>query len=233
MLAKYRLMEEGLDALHSNDPRKRAFRFIIAEVTEYGHVSMKWNYLDWKCNEEAITERLNASSASQHDSESVLPKQIRELKRINDPRDVESEARAMITELESSEAAGDETMWYYFLCNGKKGSWRIEDQHWTPLSQVGDFNKTKWLARERSQFPVFMRVSLVDPYLKMPWHFECLYNLLPADWRPRCGNYAFTMSAPGSVSYRSANFSTTISLTMRPSRQTQSPGHISMISTIL
>ncbi|GAB1320461.1 hypothetical protein MFIFM68171_10671 [Madurella fahalii] len=166
ILAKYRLMQESFDALRSNDPRKLAFRFIISEVTEYGHVNMKWDYMDWKCNEEAIAGRLNGSSPPQHDTEALLPRQIRELKRINDPEDGKSEARAMIKELESPKAVENEALWSYFIYDGKKGSRRMEDQHWTPLSRASDFSKMKRLARERGQFPVFMRT----------WHLR-FYNV--------------------------------------------------------
>jgi hypothetical protein len=151
-------MEEGLDALRSDDPRKRAFRLAIATVTEYGGVEMKWKYPGWGCTEEDISQILDDSSPALFDPETAFARHVQELKRIIDPPDVFNEAQSMIKKLESQEPVQDEAPWSYFLCDSAGDNRRMEDRQWTPLRKPSDFGTMNHLAKQQKKVPVLLRV---------------------------------------------------------------------------
>lgn len=160
MLAKYRLMKEGVVGAASDGSTRPQFEFVVTNITEFGDVQMERNYLDWTCTFQDVLERMEASSRPGYGPQDAIPRQLRQLERIELPEDAAQEAQAMMAELKSPPPAGeDQAGWVYFLCDGSgKDARRMEDRTWVRIRDPYDFMSMKRSSRRQGLWPVTVRV---------------------------------------------------------------------------
>ncbi|KAL2024424.1 hypothetical protein VTK56DRAFT_8235 [Thermocarpiscus australiensis] len=155
MLAKYYLMKIGPYLSPEEQPSPQ-LQFLISDITEFGHVDMKWFNLSWTCTEEEVVERLEGYSCPSYRPETVVPRQLKELECIHHPEGAFNQAQAMIQELLAQRPVENEPSWSYFLCDNT-GHRHIEEQQWIPLGGPKEFRTMKQEARRRGMRPVLIR----------------------------------------------------------------------------
>src|SRR5690242_9135213 len=161
MLAKYRLMETGVD-VSPKDPRNPLFRFAVTDVTEFGDVKMQWRTLPWSCAENAVVRCLEAFSRPLFTPESILATHLKRLEIIHGPEDAAKEAQDLANELKFQQPIKDDPEWTYFLCGGNDATVPMEERDWQPLRRMpNDFKIMKRNSREVGKWPIIVRVSQI------------------------------------------------------------------------
>jgi len=159
MLAKYRLMQKGVD-VSPNDPLNPQFRFGVTDITEFGNVKMQWRNLNWNCVENEVVQALNAFSRPLFSPDSVLARQLKDLETIHHPEDAAKEAQDLSNKLKTREPVKNEPDWFYFLCNASEANISLDKRIWTPLrKQPNDIKMMKRLSKEQSKWAIIVRVS--------------------------------------------------------------------------
>jgi hypothetical protein len=165
MLAKYRLMKQGVD-VSPDDPLNPQFKFAVTDITEFGHAKMEWRNLNWNCAETEVVKCLEAFSRPLFGPESVLARQLADLATIHHPEDAAKEAQDLASELQARGSVAHEPDWLYFLCNTGDAMVPLAERTWTPLRrQPNDFKMMKRLSREQGRWAIIIRVSRFSPLL--------------------------------------------------------------------
>jgi len=159
MLAKYRLMQQGVD-VSPNDPLNPQLPFGVTDITEFGNVKMQWRNLDWNCVENEVVQALNAFSRPLFSPDSVLARQLKDLETIHHPEDAAKEAQDLANKLKTREPVKNEPEWFYFLCSASEANIPLDNRTWTPLrKQPNDIKMMKRLSREQSKWAIIVRVG--------------------------------------------------------------------------
>lgn len=172
MLAKYRLMQRGVD-VSPNDPLNPQFRFCVTDITEFGNVKMQWRNLNWNCVENEVVQALNAFSRPLFGPDTVLARQLKDLDTIHHPEDAAKEAQDLANELKARQPVKNDPGWFYFLCNASEANISLDTRTWTPLrKQPNDIKMMKRLSKEQRKWAIIIRVGRSNP----PFHssvFRC------------------------------------------------------------
>ncbi|KAH6624823.1 hypothetical protein B0J18DRAFT_191995 [Chaetomium sp. MPI-SDFR-AT-0129] len=203
MLARQRLTQKGGIDVFAYNPRMPFFRVGAIDVTYLGQVKMRWFKFPWDSAEQPIINAVNGFCGTAQnpsfDPAQALASLITQLEAIHHPQPTAQAAEEMIALVQAQgpiqEPAKDG--WVYMFSDWDKLGQPLERMGWTHTEKsLNDIKRLRRLSREKSQWPIFVRPSLLQHYnrcmklAKLQWSQMQYCHMLEQQALQRGGYYS-------------------------------------------